>query len=108
MQFSFEFIHLQICTRYNLFVHRKKSYQLLICRVAKHLPVLELLNNFIKSSTVAYKRVAYKKNLAYNLIEGAGLRWPFPNCFGVAEKMHIRNIHLKINGSKYYNYRRLN
>ena len=46
-------------------VHRKKSYQLLICRVAKNLPVLELLNHFIKSSTVAYKRVAYKKNLVY-------------------------------------------
>ena len=55
IQFSFEFIHLQIC------------YQLLICRVAKNLPVLELLNNFIKSSTVDYKRVAYKKNLVYNL-----------------------------------------
>ena len=39
------------------------SYQLLICRVAKNLPVLQLLNHFIKSSTVAYKRVAYKKNL---------------------------------------------
>ena len=37
------------------------SYQLLICRVAKNLPVLQLLNHFIKSSTVAYKRVAYKK-----------------------------------------------
>ena len=54
-----------LCTRYNLFVHRKKSYQLLICKVAKNLPVLELLNHFIKSSTVAYKRVAYKKNLVY-------------------------------------------
>ena len=61
-QFSFEFIHLQICTRYNLFVHRKKSYQLLICRVAKNLPVLGLLNHFIKSSSTADKRVAYKKN----------------------------------------------
>ena len=30
IQFSFEFIHLQICTGYNLFVHRKKSYQLLL------------------------------------------------------------------------------
>ena len=59
--FSFEFIHLQICARYNLFVHRKKSYHLLICRVAKNLTVLELPNHFIKSSTVAYKRVAYKK-----------------------------------------------
>ena len=58
-------IHLQIYTRYNLFVHRKKSYQLLICRVAKNLPVLELLNHFIKSSTVPYKRVAHKKNLLY-------------------------------------------
>ena len=58
-------IHLQICTRYYLFVHRKKSYQLLICRVAKNLPILELLNHFIKPSTVAYKRVAYKKNLVY-------------------------------------------
>ena len=65
MSFSFEFIHLQICTRYNLFVHQKKSYQLLICRVAKNLPLLELLNHFIKSSIVAYKRVAYKKNLVY-------------------------------------------
>ena len=46
-----------------LFVHWKKSYQLLICRVAKNLPVLELLTHFIKSSTIAYKRVAYKKNL---------------------------------------------
>ena len=54
-----------ICTRYNLFVHRKKNYQLLICRVAKNLPVLELLNHFIKSSTIACKRVAYKKNLVY-------------------------------------------
>ena len=50
-----------MCTRYNLFVHRKKSYQLLICRVAKNLPVLELLNHSIKSSKVAYKGVAYKK-----------------------------------------------
>ena len=64
-QFSFEFIHLQICTRYNLFVHRKKSYQLLICRVAKNLPVLGLLNHFIKSSSTADKRVAYKKSLVY-------------------------------------------
>ena len=54
-----------MCTRYNLFVHRKKSYQLLICRVVKNLPVLELLNHFIKSGTVAYKRVAYKENLVY-------------------------------------------
>ena len=54
-----------MCTRYNLFVHRKKSYQLLICRVAKNLPVLELLNHSIKSSKVAYKGVAYKKNLVY-------------------------------------------
>ena len=46
---------------YNLCVYQKKSYQLLICRVAKNLPVLELLNYFIKLSTVAYKRVAYKK-----------------------------------------------
>ena len=51
---------------YNLFVHRKKNYQLLICRVAKNLPALELLNHFIKSSTVAYKWVAYKKNLVYS------------------------------------------
>ena len=55
------------CTRYNLFAHRKKSYQLLICKVAKNLPVLELLNHFIKSSTVAYKRAAYKKNLVYDV-----------------------------------------
>ena len=54
------FIHLQIYTRYNLSVHRKKRYQLLICRVAKNLPVLDLLNHFTKSSTVAYK-----KNLVY-------------------------------------------
>ena len=47
---------------YNIFVHRKKSYQLLICRVAKNLAVLELLNHFIKSNTVAYK-----KNLVYSL-----------------------------------------
>ena len=40
---------------------------MLICRVAKDLPVLELLNHFIKSSTVVYKRVAYKKNLVYVL-----------------------------------------
>ena len=39
--------------------------KLLVCRVDKNLPVLELLNNFIKSSTVAYKRVAYKKNIVY-------------------------------------------
>ena len=32
-------------------------------RVAKTAP--ELLNHFVKSSTVAYKRVAYKKNLEY-------------------------------------------
>ena len=32
---------------------------------AKNLPVLELLNHFIKSSTIAYKRVAYKKHLVY-------------------------------------------
>ena len=38
---------------------------MLICRVAKNLPVLELLNHFIKSSTVAYQRVAYKKNLVH-------------------------------------------
>ena len=69
IQFSFEFIHLQICTCYNLFAHRKKSYQLLICRVAKNLPVLGLLNHFIKSSTVAYKRVAYKKILVQLAIE---------------------------------------
>ena len=54
-----------MCTHYNLFANRKNSYQLLICRVAKNLPVLELLNHFIKSSTVAYKRVAFKKSLAY-------------------------------------------
>ena len=45
----------------NLYTLQSFSYQLLICRVAKNLPVLELLNHFIKSSTVAYKRVAYKK-----------------------------------------------
>ena len=56
-------IHLQICTRYNLFVHGKKSYQLLVCRVAKNLTVLELIDHFISSSTVAYKQVAYKNNL---------------------------------------------
>ena len=61
--FLFQIHSFQMCTHYNLFVHRKKSYQSLICRVAKNLPVLELLNDFIKSSTVAYKRVAYKKNL---------------------------------------------
>ena len=38
---------------------------MLICRVAKNLPALELLNHFIKSSTVAYKRVAYKRNLFF-------------------------------------------
>ena len=58
--FSFEFIYLQICTRYNLFVLRKKSYQLLICRVAKNILGLEFLNHFIRSSKVAYKWVAYK------------------------------------------------
>ena len=52
--FIYKFVH------FNLFVHRKKSYHLLIFRVAKILPVLELLNHFIKSSTVAYK-----KNLVY-------------------------------------------
>ena len=46
----------------NLYTLQSFSYQLLICRVAKNLPVLELLNHFIKSSTVAYKRVAYKKS----------------------------------------------
>ena len=61
--FLFQIHSFQMCTHYNLLVHRKKSYQSLICRVAKNLPVLELLNDFIKSSTVAYKRVAYKKNL---------------------------------------------
>ena len=61
IQFSFEFIHLQSRTRYNIFLHRKKSYQLLTCRVAKNLPILELHDHFIKSSTVAYKRVANKK-----------------------------------------------
>ena len=40
---------------------------MLICRVAKNLAVLELLNHFIKSSTVAYKRVAYIKNLVYSI-----------------------------------------
>ena len=44
------------------------SYQLLICRVAKNLPVLQLLNHFIKSSTVAYKRVAYKKKSSTSLL----------------------------------------
>ena len=38
---------------------------MLICRVAKNLPVLELLNHFVKSSTVSYKRGAYQKNLVY-------------------------------------------
>ena len=38
---------------------------MLICRVTKNLPVLKLLNHFIKSSAVADKRVAYKKNLVY-------------------------------------------
>ena len=66
LYFKYSFLsNLQICTRYNLFVYRKKNYQLLICRVAKNLPVLELLNHFIKSSTVACKRVAYNKNLVY-------------------------------------------
>ena len=32
-------------------------------RVAKNLPVLELLNHFIIPSTVAYKQVAYKKHV---------------------------------------------
>ena len=64
----FKFIHLQICTRYNIFFHQKKSYQLVIGWVAKNLPVLELLNQFIKSNTVPYKRVAYKKNLVYCLL----------------------------------------
>ena len=57
------FINLQICTRYNLFAYRKKSYQLLICRIAKILPVLELLNHFIKLRTVAYNRVAYRSSV---------------------------------------------
>ena len=58
--FIYKFVHT------NLFVHRKKSYQLLICRVAKTLSVLEVLNHFIKSSSLAYKRVAYQKNLVYS------------------------------------------
>ena len=62
---EFELKYLQICMHCNLFVHQNISYQLLICRVAKNPPVLELLNHFIKSSTVAYRRVDYKKNLAY-------------------------------------------
>ena len=49
--FICKFVH--ICTQSII-------YQLLICRVAKNLPVLELPNHFIKSSTVAYK-----KNLVY-------------------------------------------
>ena len=59
-------VFFRICTCYNLFGHRKKSGQVLICRVAKNLPVLELLIIFIKSSIVAYKRVNYKKNLVYS------------------------------------------
>ena len=77
IQFSFEFIHLQSRTRYNIFLHRKKSYQLLICRVAKNLPVLELVNHFIKLGTVAYKQVACKKNLVYLSLE---LSISFINC----------------------------
>ena len=58
--FIYKFVHAIIFS-----LIEKKSYQLLICRVAKNLSVVELLNNFIKSSTVAYKRVTYKKNLVY-------------------------------------------
>ena len=54
-------------THYNLFANRKKSYKLLICRVAKNLRALELLNHFIKSSTAAYKRVAFKTSSVFAL-----------------------------------------
>ena len=47
------------------FCSSKEKLSVAFCRVAKNLPVLELLNHFIKSSTDAYKRVAYKKNLVY-------------------------------------------
>ena len=56
--FIYKFVHTIIF----LFI-KTKSYQLLIWRVTKNLPALELLNHFIKSSTVAYTWVAYKKNL---------------------------------------------
>ena len=45
-----------------LFIKRK-AFSCLSVELPKS--VLELLNQFIKSSTVAYKRVAYKKNLVY-------------------------------------------
>ena len=58
--FIYKFVHSIIF----LFIERKAISCLSV--VAKNLPALELLNHFIKSSTVAYKRVAYKQNLVYN------------------------------------------
>ena len=43
----------------------RKAISCLSVELPKNVPLLELLNHFIKSSTVAYKRVAYIKNLVY-------------------------------------------
>ena len=56
--FIYKFVHAIIF----LFIKRK-AFSCLSVDLPKS--VLELLNHFIKSSTVASKRVAYKKNLVY-------------------------------------------
>ena len=46
----------------------------MLIRVAKNLPVLELLNLFIKSGTVAYKGVAYKKKSSVAKLNAYGFK----------------------------------
>ena len=58
ISFIYKFVHAIIF----LFIKRK-AISCLSVELPKNLPVLELLNHFIKLSTDAYKRVAYKKKI---------------------------------------------
>ena len=63
----------KFCTFHKFFILWKKSYQFLLCRTVKNPWVLELHDQFSKSSTVAYKRVVCKKIL-YKI------SWKFTHC----------------------------
>ena len=61
INFSFTFINLQLRPHYQFFVQWKKSYLFLICRVAKNLPVLELLNHCSKLVQLLINELVIKK-----------------------------------------------
>ena len=61
INFSFKFINLQLRPHYQFFVQWKKSYLFLICRVAKNLPVLELLNHCSKLVQLLINELVIKK-----------------------------------------------